>query len=761
MLLRRLVGALSVVFLGVTGASAGQDPAPSPQPPAEAPAAQQPETPQPEAETPEVDEESPVYEEQVVVTASKTEQTLVNAPASVSLIGPEALENSASTNYADLFRAVPGLNVSQTSARDINITSRGATNTLSTSQLALVDGRSIYLDFFGFIAWDFLPVSPDEIKQIEVIRGPASAVWGANAMSGVVNVITKTPRELQGTRVTLGVGAFGRDTDQRGEGAGALFYVNGSHAAAVNDRWAYKVSAGVYSQDPLARPTGAIPNGTGTTYPDFTNEGTIQPKFDVRADYDFEDGQRKLIFEGGVAGTEGILHSGIGPFDINSGTVLGYGKVNFSKGATKLNFFTNILNGDATNLLAVDATGNPLNFVFKSQTYDVEFGDIRTFQQRHVVSYGGNFRYSNFDLSIAPEGDSRSEGGVYGQDEIFLGQHVRLLLGARLDKFDIIDNVQFSPRTALMLKPTPNQTIRLSYNRAFRAPSVTNNYLDTAIINQLPLGQLNPALAGRVYNFPVRAVGSEVAAPGVVQERLVEQSLTAYEVGYTAVLANRATVSAAFYINDTKDDIFFTQAASYRATMPPPGWPPPPIPPPLGGVLLEALYCPPDPPAGLPCPFGPGNGLPAAFTYRNFGEVRQKGIELGIDGAITREWSAFANYAYQADPEPTGFSETELNFPPNNLLNLGVGYTGNRFLGTLSINYQGEAFWQDVLDSRYSGPTDAFTLVNGSIGVKWAGGKYVTMLKATNLLNEQVQQHVFGDISKLQVVGELRVLLGP
>ena len=91
---------------------------------------------------------------------------------------------------------MPGVNVTQVSARDVNITTRGATSTLSTSQLALVDGRSIYLDFFGMVMWDLVPTNPHEIKQIEVIRGPASAVWGANAMSGVVNVITKTPREL-------------------------------------------------------------------------------------------------------------------------------------------------------------------------------------------------------------------------------------------------------------------------------------------------------------------------------------------------------------------------------------------------------------------------------------------------------------------------------------------------------------------------------------------------------------------------------------
>ncbi len=737
-------GALAaVLLLSVQARAQSPSPPPSGQPPAEQ---QQPDKPG-EAQP----DEQQVYEDQVVVTASRREQTLVNAPATVSLITNETLLNSGSTSYADVFRAVPGLNVTQTSARDINFTSRGATSTLSTSQLALVDGRSIYLDFFGFIAWDFLPVNPAEIKQIEVIRGPASAIWGANAMNGVVNVITKSPRELQGSNVTIGAGGFGRKTDNADEGAGALFFVNGSHAQVINDRWAYKFSAGVYTQDPLVRPTGAIPNGTGTQYPAFANQGTTQPKVDFRADYDFEDRARKLVLQGGFAGTDGILHSGIGPFDIDRGTILGYVKANYSKNAMKVNFFTNILNGDATNLLAVGVTGQPLAFDFKSQTYDFEFGDVRPFGGRHVLSYGGNFRHSNFDLSIAPAASSRNEGGGYVQDEIFLGKYVRWLVGARVDKFDVIDNAQFSPRTTLMLKPSADQTFRISYNRAYRAPSVINNYLDTTIINQLPLASIDPRLSG-VYNFPIRAVGSNVGLPPVVAPQdLTETSLSAFELGYTGVIRKRATVSAAFYVNETKDDVFFTQVASYRATNPPPGWP-------LPLPVLELLNCPANPPPGRPCPFGPGNGLPLSFSYRNFGKVNQKGLELGIDGAVTREWTAFANYAFQPEPTPTGFPSSELNIPPAHLFNLGVNYDGGHYLGNLQVSYQGEAFWQDVLDSRYSGTTDAFTLVNGSIGRKWGSdGRIVTMLKVTNLLNQDIQQHIFGDISKLQMVGELRV----
>src|SRR5687768_10869668 len=146
------------------------------------------------------DDQPVSYEEQVVVTASRSEQQLVNAPAAVSLVTAQTIQNSPATNIGDLLRTVPGLNVTQTSARDINITTRGATSTLTTSQLALVDGRSVYLDFFGMVMWDLVPTNAQDVRQIEVIRGPASAVWGANAMTGVINVITKTPRELAAER---------------------------------------------------------------------------------------------------------------------------------------------------------------------------------------------------------------------------------------------------------------------------------------------------------------------------------------------------------------------------------------------------------------------------------------------------------------------------------------------------------------------------------------------------------------------------------
>jgi len=670
------------------------------------------------------------YEETVVVSASKTEEKLVNAPATLTVIGGRAIANATSQNFADMLRAVPGVNITQVSARDINVTSRGATGTLATGQLALLDGRSLYQDFFGFVMWDFLPVNLNEVKQIEVIRGPASAVWGANALYGVVNVITKSPREMQGTTATLGVGTFGRANGE--SRSGSLWYISGTHARAINDRWSYKLSAGGYSQEPLSRPKGIIPGspGAGTAYPAYTNTGTSQPKFDARVDYDASDGGR-LSLSGGASGTEGIMHSGIGPFDINSGSVMSYAKVNFTKKGFRAGFFTNMLDGDANNLLTRTPTNEPIGFVFKTKTYDLDVSNVQTFAKRHVVNYGGNLRFNKFDLSLAPEGDNRTEFGIYGQDEIFLNDYFRWVIGARVDRFDYLNDFVFSPRTTFMIKPQEHHTFRLSYSRAYRAPSVVNNHLNVTIAEPINLGAFSPLLAGRIYPLPIRSIGNQ---------DLGEQSLDAYELGYTGVIGGNTVVSAAFFVNKSKNDILFTEvkSAKWTASNPPPNW---------AFGLLPAFVI----------NFVPNASFPGLYTYQNFGKTTQKGIELGVDSSLNQHVNVFANYSYQAKPEPEGFDISELNLPAKNRFNAGLGFTYNRFLGNLSVSYSDTAFWQDVLDDRYHGTTDAYTLVNAGFGVKWAGDRLTTSVKAVNLGNADVQQHVFGDILKRQFVGEVRI----
>ncbi|MCC7417292.1 MAG: TonB-dependent receptor [Acidobacteria bacterium] len=707
----------------------------------------------------------------VVVSASRSDAPLAEAPATMSVVTSQQIESTPAQNYGDLLRSVPGANVIQLSARDVNVTSRQGTSTLSNSQLVLLDDRSLYLDFFGIVLWDFMPANLSDIKQIEVIRGPASAVWGANALTGVVNVITKTPREAPGTTVSFSAGGFSRNAGSTaGQGLGGMFGANATVARAPNATFSYRISAGYFNSDPLPRPTGAIPVIAdprdpkalvgGAAYPDdaagalgsaFRNTGTSQPKFDVRVDQELDGGS--VTYQGGVAGTAGIIHTGIGPFDIQKGAYQGYAKLNYRRRGFKFNVFTNITSADAPNLLLPDpVTRLPLQLSFATETYDVEIGDSRPAGARQVFTYGGNLRRNNFEITIAPAAENRTELGAYLQDEIFFDR-VRLTLGARVDKFGNLDDPVFSPRLAAIFEPSAGQSIRLSFNRAFRSPSVINNYLDIAIVNPVDLRALAPLLPAPLrpavaapFPLVVKGVGSRVPINGQAQTALTEESMTAYEVAYSGTIDGRTTLGAAFYVNDLDHSINFAQLPAkldpYTALNPPPGWP-------LPGAVVGQM-------AAL------GIYLPrTAFTYLNLGPLRQKGVELSVDHRVNRSLTAFANYSWQAKPTildaPAPYPAVELALPPTSRFNVGFNLDGARFLGAASVNYSDGAFWSDVLTSAYHGFTDRYTLVNGSAGVKWGGGNVTTLLKVNNLFNEKVQQHVFGDLITRSVVAEVRL----
>jgi outer membrane receptor protein involved in Fe transport len=800
---RRLLGILGSVILAASTAVA-QDPPPAP------------------AQESTTEEEQVKREEVVVVTASKIESTLTNAPATMTVVTSETLASAPSQNFGDILRNVPGTNVIQMSARDVNITSRQATSTLATSQLVLLDGRSIYLDFFGLVLWDMVPNNPNDIKQIEVVRGPASAVWGANALTGVVNIITKTPREAAGGSFALSGGLFDRECENCSQDDGGSSYGTSlSYAGAPNDTWSYRIAGGYFNSDPYSRPTGQIPvvpdpridnptcqvvtvpappglpvppgtpiqsgvgancvgggfyptDGTGAPGTAFENSGTSQPKVDLRVDQDFTSGGR-MSYSAGYAGTEGIVHTGIGPFDLQSGSFMGYGRVGYSKGALKVAAFANFLDAEAPNLLLTDpATLQPVQLNFKTQTFDLEAGNANVIGGKHILSYGGNVRRNNFDITLASTAEDRTELGAYFQWEYFADKF-RVVAGGRVDKFGNIDDPVFSPRVSLMFKPSQDHTLRASYNRAFRSPSAINNFLDQRIfapgvapIDLRPLipllsvvaPPLVPLVPAQPIRLTVRNVGNEIGSTSGTTE-LKEESLDAYELSYTGTFGGRTTLGLAVYQNDSNDNINFTNvipSATFPTGIVPPFDVYTPansseigIPGPLYAFILQARI--------------PRFPLPRTVTtYLNLGPLRQRGVEVSLDHRINDTFTASANYSFQDDPEildadsgQIAYPVEELALPAKNRFNASLSWNAERFVGVASVNYSDEAFWSDVLSAPFHGFTDSYTMVNATFGVKWgAEGRLVTSLKGINLFNEAIQQHVFGDIMKRTLSFELR-----
>ncbi len=327
-----------------------------------------------------------------------------------------------------------------------------------------------------------------------------------------------------------------------------------------------------------------------------------------------------------------------------------------------------------------------------------------------------------------------------------------------------------------MFRPTPDQSIRLSPNpaRPSRPRTSTTTTSDQNIqfptpVDLTPLKPLLPAPLQPLVPPPFLLTVNAFGNPS-----MKEQSTDAYEIAPHRVVRGEDHGRARrLPWSDTNDNINFT----YLYPPGTPGYPPPTyygVTNPAKGVTLPTATTPPQAItlnpilmgilAQVPAQFGGPIQLPEkAATYLNLGPTRNRGIEASIDHRFNAQWSVNGNYSWQdtpqildADSGQIPYPVSEVGLPSEHRFNASLGYAGKKLFGNVGVNYASEALWVDVLNASYAGFTDAYTMVNATLGVKLAGGKVTLSLKSVNLTNEKIQQHIFGDILKRSVVAELR-----
>jgi len=149
-----------------------------------------------------------------VTSAGQKEQKLSDIAAAMTVISSGDIHRSGATTLPDLLRYVPGVEVAQANNSDISLTIRGFGGVFATKLLVLVDGRSIYDPIFGGVDWQYERMVMEDIDRVEVIRGPGATVWGANAVNGVINIITKDARDTQGGYVSALYGTKDQGTGE-------------------------------------------------------------------------------------------------------------------------------------------------------------------------------------------------------------------------------------------------------------------------------------------------------------------------------------------------------------------------------------------------------------------------------------------------------------------------------------------------------------------------------------------------------------------
>ena len=332
--------------------------------------------------------------------------------------------------------------------------------------------------------------------------------------------------------------------------------------------------------------------------------------------------------------------------------------------------------------------------------------------------YGASYKHSHFDLSFVPDVHHRDEGGAFITDDLHLTDTVRVTAGARLDWFDTF-GLFASPRLGIRYEPSPGQTIRATYNRAYSAPSTVESYADFTSSIDIPLGAMT-------FPVPITTVGSLDLRP---------QTIDAFEIGYNGVVNGRFTVNAAVYHQRSKGVINLTTAEFYGS---------------CGSAARMATTA------------DRARRARIAETVR-VGECREP-HGVGVRGRRRlADWSRLLRDGKLFVPVASGRHRRQrrpaasLNIPPHQRINLSLSGTHRRLVGSFTTSYTDRAFWTDVL--AIQGWTDRFWLIGASAGVNFKGDRFTWLVKGTNLADRRIQHHIFGDIIQRRVMTELRFKL--
>jgi iron complex outermembrane receptor protein len=388
--------------------------------------------------------------EQTVVTASKTVQRVQDVPAAVTVITEEEIRASGATTLPDLLRYAPGVDVSEQNHAVANVSIRGLNSQLSNKLLVMIDGRSVYQDFFGGIFWQFNPLLMSRIKRIEIVRGPGSALYGANAFNGVINIITKTPAEMATAARTTTRNVVGERNTQNLElqtTVGNPKDWSASLGLAYNHTGGFGGKSANTAHDIYTVPIVTLdiqkqlPRGSL-----LLNMGNVEAVSDIYETFGFDD-----------------THSH------NSFVSLSYAE------------------DRARNPITARISGNFLKQSAQStnygdtQTLDVEVQQTRQIGKQNSLVYGGSYRsIASISAVTGPQTHHETLEALYLQDEFRISSQTSLFAGLRNDHNSLVGTVM-TPRLSLVHHLQGRQSLRLSYGTAFHAPTILESYFNTNI----------------------------------------------------------------------------------------------------------------------------------------------------------------------------------------------------------------------------------------------------------------------------------------
>ena len=445
-----------------------------------------------------------------ITSVSKKEQKLSQVAAAVFVISQEDIRRSGATKIPDLLRMVPGLDVAQINANTWAVSARGFNLQFANKLLVLIDGRAVYTPLFGGVNWDTLDVPLEDIDRIEVIRGPGGAVWGANAVNGVINIITKKAAGTRGALVVAG----GGNTDQE--------FGTAQYGGDANKKFDYRVFAKYLNDDHFPDLNGQNgDDGWHLLHGGFRLDSNLSPKDSLTVQGDLYTGS-----EGAV-----IVHSSFNPpdntevdrlADLSGGNILTSWHHTFSdRSDTTFQFYFDRYSRSGPESKEA------------RDTFDFDFHHHFLWGGRQDLIWGLGYRHTadqtvgTIDQSFVPPDKAGELFTAFIQDQITLKpDRVFLTVGTKLEN-SYFAGFDLEPTVRIAWTPAVRHTFWAAISRAARTPTRRDEDLN-AVLAALP----GPA---------------EVVLLGSTKAKT--EHVIAYEVGYRAQPLAHLSIDATVFFN--------------------------------------------------------------------------------------------------------------------------------------------------------------------------------------------------------------------
>jgi outer membrane receptor for ferrienterochelin and colicins len=694
--------------------------------------------------------ESGFVDEIIVHAASRRIEKIAEAPAAVSVVTAVEIERNAATGQLPkLLEFTPGAEVTQSGVYDFNINTRGFNSSLNRRVATFIDGRDPSIPLLGAQEWASMSFPLDDIASLEFVRGPSAALYGANASSGVLNMLTKPPRYSQGGLLRFTAGEL------------ATSNADFRWAGDLGRGWFAKALGGIRKSDDFSRSrNGAAeysvpcpPRVTGDCLPQeavpILPGGIDVWLFSGRLDKYASNGAL-ITMEGGFADISGpILQTGVGRTQ-SSNIHRPWGRFNLSTDRWNLLTYYNRRTGsDIVSL----GSGSLLSFDDQILHAEAQRRDSFARDRVNLIS-GTSYRLVDLD-SFDPNQGMQTilsmpvqthHGAAYSQVEWTLNDKTKLIAAGRFDASDLHAS-RFSPRGSIVHNLTPRHGLRLTFNVAYQGPSHAEAFLRVTAAPPVDLTALNGACTAVGVDCGLGP--TSVVAAG--NDSLGVEETQTFEIGYKGLIEDRTWVTVDYYRSQANNFItdLLPQLGTSAGRINPDFGPwvgPPSLPAEVTAAIRRAVPLLTNDPAD-------GSNVIVAASYTTFGDVDTQGVDVALSHA-RRRWTFTASYSwfdFDIKDVPAGLDTLVLPNTPEHKASFGVSYVHTRWNAAASMRWVDRFRWSV---GPFLGNVDAYKTVdlvaNYSLNEHWSVGANIS-----NLLDNEHWESFGGDLLRRRALTQI------